>query len=222
VAEVSGSPVVQLSRSATLLVGSEPDFEHVRREFEREHCGWLPHLIESTLMQFIQSEMEQAEFRPRVHEGIGAEQCMDHGRVLELLHLVTNDPLFLGAIQRVTDCPPIGSFGGRIYRMLASSDHFDSWHDDMVPGDHRLLGMSVNLSVVPYSGGVFELRETKTRRMMYRRANTGLGEALVFRLSPHLQHRVTEVAGSAARTVFAGWFRSEPQYRSLLIASSEA
>ena len=38
----------------------------------------------------------------------------------------------------------------------------------------------------------------------------GNGDAIIFRLASHLQHRNTNVTGSTPKTAFAGWFRSDP------------
>jgi hypothetical protein len=76
--------------------------------------------------------------------------------------------------------------------------------------------MSINLSPTSFSGGTFELRERESKRLVYRHGNTGCGDALIFRLSLDLEHRVTDVIGNAAKTAFAGWFRSQPHdYRAL-------
>jgi hypothetical protein len=36
--------------------------------------------------------------------------------------------------------------------------------------------------------------------------NTGFGDAILFRISKDLEHRVTEVVGEVAKTAYAGWF----------------
>ena len=36
--------------------------------------------------------------------------------------------------------------------------------------------------------------------------NTGFGDALLFRISKQLKHRVQEVKGEIPKTAFAGWF----------------
>ena len=97
---------------------------------------------------------------------------------------------------------------GRVYRMIPGSGHYDSWHSDMI--GHRMIGMSINLSPEPYSGGVFQLRERDSEQILYEVANTGLGDAILFRLADHLQHRITDVDGTIPKTAFAGWFQSEP------------
>src|SRR5262249_7665061 len=155
-------------------------------------------------------KIDAAEFRPLAHEGIGVELCMAPNSALGLLHLLTNDPVFIGVIERLTGCGPVGCFGGRVYRMVASSGHSDSWHSDMARDEQRILGMSINLGEQPYSGGLFQLRRADSSRLFYEHANTGPGDALVFRLAPWLEHRVSHVVGNVPKTAFAGWFRTEP------------
>ena len=76
--------------------------------------------------------------------------------------------------------------------------------------------MSVNLSGQPYGGGVFQLRRTADERLLGEVHNLGLGDAILFRLSPQLQHRVTDVTGEHPKTAFAGWFRPDTSYREAL------
>ena len=42
------------------------------------------------------------------------------------------------------------------------------------------------------------------------------GDALLFELGEHLEHRVLPVRGGTARTVFAGWFKAGPNFLSVL------
>lgn len=127
-----------------------------------------------------------------------------------LLHFLTHDPRLFEVIQQITGCGRIGCFDGRVYRMVPGSQHYDSWHSDMV--EHRMIGMSINLSPAVYSGGVFQIRDVDTRQIIHEVANTGLADGILFRLSPQLQHRITDVDGSVPKTAFAGWFQSEPDF----------
>ena len=102
-------------------------------------------------------------------------------------------------VQQVTGCGPIGCFTGRVYRMLPGPGHYDSWHTDAI--EHRIVGMSVNLGRGMYTGGVFQLRELRSQKLLSEVANTGPGDAILFRISPDLAHRVTPVG--AAPTVVA-------------------
>lgn len=93
-----------------------------------------------------------------------------------------------------------------MYRFIPNSGHHDTWHDDCSAG--REVGMSINLSEKGYEGGIFELRERQSKRILLRMANTGLGDATLFRISSDLAHQVTEVTGETPKTAFAGWFQS--------------
>jgi hypothetical protein len=88
--------------------------------------------------------------------------------------------------------------------MKAGPQHQLSWHDDLK--ETRQVGFSMNLSADLFHGGTFELRDQRTRTQVAEVKNTGFGDALLFRISDILEHRVTEVVGRADKTACAGWF----------------
>ena len=135
-----------------------------------------------------------------------------------LLHFLINNQSLFDVMQKITGCAPIGCFEGRVYRVVPNSGHHDAWHSDMV--DHRLVALSINLSEEVYSGGVLQIRGRNSKRILCEVANTGLGDAIIFRLAGHLEHRITEVEGTVAKTAFAGWFKSQPSFLSLLKGAS--
>src|SRR5438552_16205534 len=100
-------------------------------------------------------------------------------------------------VEDVSGCRPISFFFGRVYRRLPDLAHHDSWHSDLVEG--RQIGMSLNLSARPYEGGIFEIREAATERRLAAIANVGPGDAILFRIDPALEHRVTDVRGVAPK-----------------------
>lgn len=202
--------MVQLTRAGAVCAASAFDLKRLRGQFDRLHCILLPSLLEPGLLHIIERQIEGATFNHRVHEGIGAELCMADDVASHLLHFLVNDPQLFKTIRRITGCGRIGCFSGRVYRMLPGSHHFDSWHDDLF--DHRMIGMSINLSTWVYSGGIFQIRNLRSPHMVHEVTNVSLADAIIFRLSPQLQHRVTRVEGSVPKTAFAGWFRSEPDF----------
>jgi hypothetical protein len=149
-----------------------------------------------------------------VHEGIGVELATTDEIVLSLLHLLTNDPKLFQIVQEITGCSPIGCFTGRVYRMTPGCEHYDSWHEDMM--QDRMLAMSINLSSRVYSGGILQIRDRNSLQIIHEIANNGLGDAIIFRLQDSLQHRISNVEGTVPKTAFAGWFRSKPNFLSLL------
>src|SRR5690349_20658471 len=75
--------------------------------------------------------------------------------------------------------------------------------------DGRLIAMSLNLSQRDYDGGVFELRERRSSRILTTIHNTGFSDATLFRISDRLAHQVTAVVGEHPKTAFAGWFHAD-------------
>jgi hypothetical protein len=137
---------------------------------------------------------------------------MDPNAALGLLYLIANDRRLFEAIERITGCSAIGAFIGRVYLMRAGAGHYDRWHSDI--DGARLIGMSVNLTEGEFRGGEFELRQADG--IAWRLANTGPGDAILFRIADGLQHRVAGIEGDVARIAFAGWFQSGADLLSVL------
>jgi hypothetical protein len=95
-------------------------------------------------------------------------------------------------------------------RMTKEHGNYVTWHNDM--GNDHLIGISINLSTEIYSGGILQIRDYSSKKIIYEVANTGFGDCVVFLVSPHIEHRVTSIENKVSRTVFAGWFRSKPDY----------
>lgn len=191
-----------------LSLGSDDERSLLRRQFADHHHLRLPGFLDRELFDEIARGVDESRFVPRSHDGIGEEACMEVNAVLARLLLLVNDQDLFAAVRELTGCGPIGCFDGRVYRMGAPGEHYDSWHSDI--GDSRLVAMSVNLSTAPYSGGLLQIREHDSDEISAEVPNLGPGDAILFRLSPDLRHQVTPVEGSAPRTAFAGWFKSSP------------
>jgi 2-oxoglutarate-Fe(II)-dependent oxygenase superfamily protein len=196
--------MIQLQKSR--VVADREDVERWNIEFREKHCVVLPKLLESPLLDFLLERLAQGQWRDEAHEDIGVEVVLEDAPARGLLHFVANAPGFLKTVQEITGCGPLTQFGGRIYRFVPNSGHYDSWHNDNSNG--RLVAMSLNLSPRGYEGGVFQLREWSSKRILTEIANTGWGDATLFRISRQLEHRVTEVTGEKSKTAFAGWFKS--------------
>lgn len=199
-------PTVQLSRSG-LIVSDVRVIEALRSEFHQKRFVRLPKLLEPYLVDFVLRRLDQARWQDKTHKGIGTEIIVDDPPAISLLHFVTNTPEFLEFVQRITSCAELTWFGGRVYRFVPRSNHYDTWHNDCGNG---LVGMSLNLSPHGYEGGFFQLRERESKQVLIEAANTIVGNATLFAISNTLEHRVTNVTGSEPKTAFAGWFQSGP------------
>ena len=207
---------IQITRAGTQVTLSLADVAILRAEFEAAHCIRLPGLLAPDLLAALLVRIARARFEDRVHEGIGPnrELWMTDQALTGVLQLLTNARPLFDLVETVTGCDRIGSFLGRVYRVVPGHGHHDAWHDDMVGG--RLVAMSVNLGLEPFEGGVLQIRERPTRRMLNEIANIGPGDAIAFRLSRGLEHRIAEVQGRVAKTVFAGWFIAAPVFATAL------
>jgi len=199
--------MIQLTKRGVILQPAPGWIEGLQKDFAEHQCILLPRLIDTDIMQFIYVQMGNARFLPREYKGIGLETYLPSDASVSTLHFIMNSPEFLRLVERVTSCGPIGLFWGRIYRMEPTEGHYTSWHDDVIEGDPRLLALSLNLSPEAFAGGELELRDEKSKQLFCRIANTGFGDAIIFRIAATLEHRVEPVRGTIPKTAYAGWFR---------------
>jgi hypothetical protein len=208
--------VIQLTRSG-LVAGCEEEVETLREEFDNHHCVRLRQLLAPELLRLVQLQIAGTEFHERTyHASVNpppvALSMSAGGTAFALLRFLVNNHQLFHVVRQITGIGRIGCVEGEVYRMVPGLGHSDCWHDDL--GRGRMLSMAINLSTETYCGGVLQIREVETGRIVHEVANTGFGDAVLFRIGPHLEHRVTPVEGAAARTVFAAWFFAEPDYRS--------
>jgi hypothetical protein len=120
------------------------------------------------------------------------------------LHFVLNRPELFELVSEVSGVDMPGNFLGRVHRTEPSSDLHIDWHDDFIDG--RVLGLNLNLSTEPFSGGLFQIRGPD-RQTCGEVHFENPGDAFLFRIGDGWQHRLTPVEGGV-RTVGVGWFRT--------------
>ena len=201
-----GFGMIQLTKQG--LVGSVESLQ-LEQQFDCLHVFRLRRLLAPELVQFVSSRLGSCTWTTTNDGDIARESAPGDPIAMEVLNFAVNTPRFLDIIRGITRCHEIASFGGRIYRMLADGDHFDSWHADIGSTRRdRLVGMSINLGPIAYEGGVFRLRDEATGKILCELPNCGQGDAIFFRISQALKHMVTPLGGDVPKTAFAGWFRS--------------
>ncbi len=169
----------------------------------------LKRLLPPPLLDEVRAQIERTEWRDGddYTDGTGLVLTSTDSSAATALHFLLNNPEFLKLVASVTGCDEISEFRfGAIYRMLPKDEHQLSWHDDLNETENRRVGLSLNLSTDVFREGTFELRDHGTKRLIAQVNNTGFGDALLFRVSTDLEHRVTAVAGQTPKTAFTGWF----------------
>ena len=179
----------------------------LKAAFEAQHCVRLPGFLEPALLRRLQSRLaEKNAWKPHVHDlvnGLSTELVCSDETTVGLLTAMFHDAAVFESIRAITECDRIGSFHGRIYRMDANA-HTDVWHTDA--NGKYLIALSLNLSPGPFAGGELHLRECDSKRMRAQVANTGQGDAIIFRIDGSLEHVVTPVTSEAPKIAWAGWF----------------
>jgi len=212
---MQGDAIVQVTH-AGVNIGSQTELDAAGALFERCHCVLLPRFVEARLFRTLQRDIEHAAFQPSA-DTFYTYHFLEETALQNRLLFVLNTPRLFRALEAITACPHLGSFQGSVYRLMPGSRHRLEWHNDV--GDDRVLALSVNFSTGIYAGGLLQIREAGSEQILHEAANTTPGDALVFRVAPHLQHRVTGLEGCVPKTALAGWFRSRPDSAELMRAT---
>jgi 2OG-Fe(II) oxygenase superfamily len=207
---------LQIAKAATVDRPGDTECRALREQFGAHHWVRLPGVLAPSLLADVQARVARAEFTERVHPGVdppSIDLCMAPNAASAMLELAFNDPAVLRAVEAIAGCGRIARFGGFIYRLSPRSGHHHNWHDDLV--ETRLVAMSVNLGPGTYEGGLLEFRDRASEAILDRVANTGPGDALLFRIDAALQHRATPVT-AGLKTAFAGWYFGDQTYAARL------
>jgi hypothetical protein len=205
--------MLQMTRSGVVFSGSESDIDRARAHFEQQDWLRLPTFLDQEMWETAQEQLGTSDFEEKTASLYRELNVSNSALPFALLLLLNNAQLFK-IIDQITGCGHVGCFRGRIYRNLPGANHHVAWHTDL--NKTRLVALTVNLNREPYQGGVLTIREAKSRRILCELTNSGFGDAILFRIDKRLEHRVSDVEGSVAKTALAGWFESGPDYRKLL------
>lgn len=162
--------MIQISQSGVSVFDDEK-IKDLRESFAEYHCVVLPQLFESSLLRRIIKQIESAQFYPNKHIDYNQQEFATDLSIgqdelaLHQINLLLNNKKLFQVIEKITGCGAIGSFGGRIYRNQPNTNNQLEWHDD-TDSKERLIGISINLSPKCYDGGVFQIREKKSKNIM--------------------------------------------------------
>ncbi len=190
--------------------------EKARLEYEQTGLAMLPRFLTPPLLNALLAKVDVGEFRHKTEQYIkGATLLMPlSDPALVTLHFMVNRPELFDAVSRITGVPKPGNFTSRLHRTMPAEDLHLDWHDDGL--DYRTLGLNINLSSVPYEGGILEMR-SPDHTVVGSVGQLPAGDAFLFRIGNGWQHRLTPVR-SGHRTVAVGWFRTRPDWNDVALA----
>lgn len=197
---------VTLGRHGPAFAGPTAEAAAAAEWRARQHIRFEG-FLDDELRAFARTQIERGEFADFVHDASGHEGKMADNAAVWLLDFLMNSPPLLECVSRLTG-RDVSWFHGRVYRLTPGTDEGHDWHSDYEIG--RQLGVSINLTPTPFSGGVLQLRDAATGSPISEVANTGYGDCVIFRLGADIVHRVLPVTGTVERVAYAGWFYSGP------------
>jgi hypothetical protein len=203
--------MLQLGRRITLSRPDATERAALRDHFDSHMWARLPRLLDPDLLEEIQRLLERATFERFVHTNVdppSVDLVMAPGQPSALLELLLNDPAVYRDVEAITGCDPISHFVAQLYRLTPELGHAHQWHSDLI--GQRMIALSINLGPGTYKGGVLEMRDRSSGRVLGAAPNPTPGDGVIFALDPSLQHRVTCVT-AGVKTAFAGWFCGGPR-----------
>ena len=204
--------MIQLTQTAVL---SDPeDISRLTAEFAATGCARMPGFLAPPILKYLLAWLDEAQFEERNETGHGEVFgttlfVPETDRSWFLLQFIMNKAALFDVACRITGCPKIANFIGRLHRTTAAAHQHIDWHHDAV--EARTLGICINLSTEEYTGGVLQIRDPK-RQVRAEVGRAAPGDAFLFRIDADWQHRLTRVE-SGRRTVGVGWFRTSPERR---------
>ncbi|MBI3591532.1 MAG: PqqD family peptide modification chaperone [Candidatus Melainabacteria bacterium] len=204
---------IQLTKNDTEISLSLKDLASLKKEFNKSHCILLPKFIQHDLLKSIQDEIELSKFSRKIYKGLDEELCLRNNKLTGLLFFMLSQQKLFHIIKEITECKNIEGFTGRVYRFMPGIKQANYWHDD--DAENRLIAVSINLSTGVYSGGVLQIRNRYSKKIIHEVSNIGFGNTIIFRVGENLEHRVTHVNGKVPKTALAGWFVSKAREKLL-------
>lgn len=202
---------MQLTRSGITATATE--LENLKHKFAQHPLITLPNFLDQDLKNLTIKLLEKAVFFDYLHDKTGHIIARDdavaaHDPLFLMYQLLLNDNRLLKTFRTLSGCEDLAWGQFRVFRSSASSQHFDSWHQDL-SGGQKQLGFAIVLSPQPFEGGVFQLARKRDRSLLGEVDQKQLGDAHLFRIHQDLEHRATAITGEHPRIVCAGWFRSD-------------
>lgn len=154
-------------------------------------------------LTFIERQILNGEFKLEQQHTVFKELRSTSPYIPWLQNFFYQDQLF-SSISQITGAKPIRGVHLRVFKFEPDSNLFFPWHDDLEKG--RKVGFSINLSPLPFVGGEFLIRKRLNHDIRAEVHNTGYGDAILFEVSPELEHYVRPVLGDVPRIACAGWF----------------
>jgi hypothetical protein len=189
---------------------SPPDAWHA--DFVRQQALCLDGVLAPALCADLIRRAAAASFVDDDVRDIGTRMIEHPQRIGGALSLLLARAPLLHWLEQATGIQPLRAVAGRLAETRANTRDALTWHNDL-DGRWRMLGVVINLSDQPFTGGRFDLRWQGTdATFLLSHQHVTPGSMVIFAVNQHLEHRVTPLLSGGPRRVYAGWFLSRPEH----------
>lgn len=195
-------PPVQLAPAGVRILAGDAG---LAEQFRTSGMLALPGFLDESFVQLLDRADKTSTFVREVVTDLGEREIESPLRGTAAILLALRNRELLDWVAKITgsSCPL--EVGGNIVRTWPGGRDRLDWHDDV--GDvRRIAGLTIRLGMSPFEGGEFEMRAKCKPEAITGHHHARVGDALLFRVSPQLEHRVTPIASGGPRQMFAGWF----------------
>lgn len=201
-------PPFTISANATSI---HADPALYRSMFEQQSSLLFDRTFDPELLTKLLIRAAAAPYIADYVDHIGQREIEAPQRVGASMSLLLGRFALLDWLEVATGLKPLRATMGRLAQTRANGSDALSWHSDM-ESDHRKLGLVVNLSDQPFTGGAFEMRRKGASSPFHSVTYDQPGSIMVFAVNDEIEHRVTLVTAGGPRRVYAGWAVSQPEY----------
>jgi hypothetical protein len=198
--------VVTIGAAATRIDDTPAMVARARAAFASGDAIVLPAALDPAFLRTILTVCRTGPYAAEYIGKIGWRTVEERDIAGCALRFALERPAFLRWVEAASGCGTVSRIAGVVAEIAAGTGQELGWHNDRNdPTLARRLAVTIQLSDAPYVGGVFEMRDEQSGRLLVREGALPPGSVMVFRIDDRLRHRVTQVTSGGPRRVFAGW-----------------
>ena len=197
---------VTIGAAATWIDDAPAALARARAAFACGDAIALPSALDPVFLRTILAICRRGSYVPDHIDTIGWRTVEEPDVAGGALRFALQRPAFLRWVEATAGCETLSRISGVVAEIAAGTGQELGWHNDRNDGGlGRRLAVTIHLSDVPYDGGLFEMCERPSGRLLVREGAMPPGSVMLFRIDNRLRHRVTQVTSGGPRRVFAGW-----------------
>ncbi len=210
------SPAQDITLMSIVKYGVEPSVTALlHQEYKSQGYLYLKNFFDPFLAEHFQKYFSPENladfFKAQAGRDYVAIEYKSHPDFIKEYNYLINQKNYIEFLEAVTGSGPIGQMKGHAYVSDANEKRGYGFHDDN--DGNRYFLVSINITPQKYDGGVFTMRNSKTREVLFQVHNSGSYGALIAPIADNLEHAVSDVTGDVTRFSLLSWAMKLPQAR---------